>query len=74
MDGLTKPLYLGRLRLERLTSYQMVGQYFVNILEALPGGTTSPSISPRPQWAGPIFLPEHPSELCGFTTKVYEAG
>ena len=27
MDGLTKPLFLGRLRHERLTSNQMVGQY-----------------------------------------------
>ena len=28
MDGLTEPIFLGRLRLERLASYQMVGQQF----------------------------------------------
>ena len=30
MGRLTKPLFLGRLRHERLTSNQMVGQYDVN--------------------------------------------
>ena len=34
-----KPLFLGRLKPERLTSNKN-------------GGTSSPSISPRPQWAG----------------------
>ena len=46
MDGLTKPLFLGRLRHVIIWS--------VSRLEALPGGTSSPSIYPRPQWAGPI--------------------
>ena len=44
MDGVTKPLSLGRQRLERLTSNQMVGpviRWSVNSLEALPGGYLS---------------------------------
>ena len=49
---------LGRLRPERLTSKSNK--------EALPGGTSSPSISPRPQWAEPIFPPDHPSALRGY--------
>ena len=44
MDGLTKPLYLGRLRRNQIR------------LEGLPGCTNSPSVSARPQWAGPIFV------------------
>ena len=31
-------------------------------LEALPGGTISPSIAPRPQLAGPIFPSDHPTK------------
>ena len=35
MAGLTKPLFLGRLRHERLTSNQIVGQWFLKLcLEA----------------------------------------
>ena len=43
-----KPLFLGRLRPERLTSNPIASQQ----CKALPGGTSSPSISPGPQWAG----------------------
>ena len=49
MDGLTTPLFLGGLRHEQLTSNQMDGDCR---LKALPGGTSSPSISPRPKWVG----------------------
>ena len=31
-------------------------RWLVSRLEALPGGTSSPSISPRPQWAGHVDL------------------
>ena len=34
-------------------SGQPVIGWSVSRLEALSGGTSSPSISPRPQWAGP---------------------
>ena len=56
MDDLTKPLFLGRLRHKLLTSMQMV-----NSLEALSGGTSSSSISPRPQWAGAHIPTGHPN-------------
>ena len=50
MDGLTKPLCLGRHIFERLTSNQM-GK------EVLPGGTSSSSISPR-RFSGYLYSPQ----------------
>ena len=45
-----KPFFLGKLRPERLTSNQMVGE------EALSGGRSSPSISLGPNGRGPIIF------------------
>ena len=55
MDSLNKSHFLSRLRHERLTGNQM--------LEALPGGTSSLSISPRPQWAGAAELNEYKNKM-----------
>ena len=54
MDDLTQPLFLGRLRLQRLTSNQMAERSSEEskTKDPLPGSTSSPSISHRPQWAG----------------------
>ena len=60
MDYLTAPLYLGRLRLERLTSNQMVGQYFRTA--CMHKQPTLFGISPRPQWPEALnFLHYHKS-------------
>ena len=48
LDGLTKPLSLGRHSLER---YPVI-RWSVSIIEALSGGTSRPSISHSAQWAG----------------------
>ena len=45
-----KPLFLSKLRPERLTSNQMVSE------QALPGGTSSPSISLGPNGWGPLNI------------------
>ena len=45
MDDSTKPPFLGRLRFDWLTSNQTVDW-------SVDEGTSSPSISPGPQWAG----------------------
>ena len=69
MDGLTEPLFLVRLRLERrFTNNQIIGS--VGILEALPGGTISLSIPHGPQWAGPIFPLDHPLKPCCFRAEM----
>ena len=52
MDGLTKPLFLGQIR------------WSVSALEAFLGGTSSPSISPRHQWAGHVGLGDECQALC----------
>ena len=52
MDGLTKPLFLGRLRLEQLTSNLMVSQKLC--LE------TKAAILFLPNGRGPIFPLDHP--------------
>ena len=46
-----KPLFMGKPRPKRLTSNHMVSQ---KRRIALPGDTSSPSISLSPNWAGPI--------------------
>ena len=40
-------------------------RWSVSRLEALPGGTNSPSISPRPQWAG---AKNRPGNTVGYST------
>ena len=50
-----KPLFLGRLRPEQLTSNQMASvRWPVHSVYALPGGTSSPSISLGPIGQGPF--------------------
>ena len=54
MNGLTKPHFLDRPRHERLTKSDG------RSVDYQSGSTSSPSISPRPKWAGGIFPPDHP--------------
>ena len=48
-----KPLFLGRLRQEQLTSNQTDSSE-----QAMPGGKSSPSVSLGPNCWGPIFPPD----------------